>query len=79
MKKFDVRLHKLVPEHTKLSEEEGTRLLEKYNISKAQLPKILKSDPAIKHLDPKAGNIIKIIRNSPTTGKAEFFRVVING
>ncbi len=78
MKKFDILSHNLVPEHTTLSEEEAKKLLEKYNVSKAQLPKILKSDPAIKHLEPKPGDIIKIARPSPTTGKTEFYRAVVN-
>jgi len=78
-KKIDILQHLLVPKHAKLSEEDAKKLLESYNITTSQLPKILKSDPAIKHLNPKVGDIIKITRESPTAGKTEFYRIVING
>lgn len=76
--KFNIQEHKLIPKHTKLSEEETQKLLEQYNISLKQLPKILKSDPAIKDLNAKPGDVIKIDRESPTMGKTSFYRVVLN-
>jgi len=69
--------HSLIPEHKILSNEEAEEILKKYNISKKQLPKILKKDPAIKYLDPKKGEIIEIIRESPTSGKTFFYRKVV--
>ena len=75
--KFDIQEHKLIPKHIKLGEEEILKLLEQYNISLKQLPKILKSDPALKALDAKPGDVIKIERESPTVGKVNFYRVVI--
>ena len=68
--------HILIPEHRKLSKEEAEEILKKYNISKKQLPKILKKDKAIEHLDPKNGDIIEIKRESPTAGKSFFYRKV---
>ncbi len=76
---FDVAQHILVPKHVKATEEEVKSLLEQYNISMKQLPKILKNDPAIKQLDAKVGDVIKIERQSPTVGKVWFYRVVWNG
>lgn len=75
----DISKHILVPKHTKLPESEHKPLLEKYNIIKKQLPKILKSDPAIQYLDPQIGDIIKIERKSPTLEKMTIFRRVIDG
>ena len=76
-KKFiDITLHKLVPKHEKLSEQEIQDVLRRFNISKKQLPAILKKDPAVKSLDVKKGDIIKIQRNSKTLGKSIFYRVV---
>lgn len=75
---FEVANHILVPKHEKLSEEEGKTLLQKYNITKLQLPRISKKDPAIKELGLKSGDIIKITRNSETAGKTAFFRLVID-
>jgi len=74
--KYNISKHILVTKHTKLQEPEYGLLLKKYNISKKQLPKILKSDPAIQHLDPKS-DIMKIERKSPTAEKTIMYRVVI--
>ncbi len=71
--------HLFVPKHQKLTEKEAEEILERYNLSRNQLPKILKKDPAIASLDPKKGEIIKIMRTSPTAGKVIFYRVVVGG
>ena len=75
---MDVSTHILVPKHVKLSEEEKKELLEEYNISLKQLPKITKSDPAIEHMETETGDVIKIIRKSPARGEINYYRVVIN-
>ena len=41
------------------------------------MPKILITDPAIKHLQIKAGDIIKIIRRSKFIGNSVYYRVVV--
>ncbi len=71
--------HVLIPEHIKLTEKEKEELFKKYNITIRELPKILSSDPAIRHLGAKEGDVIKIIRKSPTAGESIFYRGVING
>jgi|TARA_Y100000310_G_C20524822_1_gene735480 DNA-directed RNA polymerase subunit H (RpoH/RPB5) len=40
-------MHILQPKHTKLNQQETEKLLDKMNISRAQLPKILSSDTAL--------------------------------
>jgi len=79
VEEFNITKHSLVPEHVKLKEEEVKSLLEEINIKIDQLPMISKSDVAIKHLNPEVGDIIKIIRDSPTNIKQIFFRVVVHG
>ena len=74
---FQIQDHLLVPKHIKATEKETEEILKEYTISKNQLPKILKKDPAIKEMDIRVGDIIKIIRKSPTAGKSTFYRVVI--
>ncbi len=74
--KFKVDKHILTPKHHKLGEKEKAQLLEKYHVTSKELPKILKTDSAIKELDAKLGDIIKIIRKSPTAGESSFYRVV---
>ena len=68
--------HKLVPEHTKLKEKERKDLLDDLNTDFKNLPRISRKDPAIAHLEVKPGDVIKIIRESATAGKAVFYRGV---
>lgn len=77
-KKFDVGKHALVPEHTKASEKEKDALLAQYSIELQNLPQINKKDPAIRHLNVRLGDIVKIVRQSPTAGVSVFYRVVVN-
>jgi len=68
-------MHVLQPKHSKLKSEEVTKLLEKYNISLTQLPKIKFNDPGLPE-NCEVGNVIKIERKEK--GKIiEYFRVVV--
>ncbi|MAG50101.1 DNA-directed RNA polymerase subunit H [archaeon] len=78
-KKIDAINHIFVPKHIKLTEKEAKEFLKKLNIALDQLPKIPKKDPAIVSLEPQPGDIIKILRDSPTAGKTIYYRVVTNG
>ena len=70
-------MHILQPPHKKLEEKEEKELLERLNISKAQLPKILSSDPSLSE-DPGVGDIIKFEIKDPETGKANlYYRIVV--
>src|SRR3989344_544066 len=60
--KFKVDKHILTPKHSKLGEREKAQLLEKYHVTSKELPKILKTDAAIKDLDAKLGDIVKVNR-----------------
>ncbi len=71
--------HYLVPKHQKLSEKEKKDLFETYKISLKELPKILKTDPAIEELGLTEGDVIKVFRASPTRGKSVYYRGVTNG
>ena len=77
-KKFKIDKHSLIPKHLKLSEKEKQKLLQQYNISLSELPRILKTDAAIASLNTKPGDVIKIIRKSQTAKEAVFYRVVVN-
>ncbi len=69
--------HELVPEHEILTDKQAEKLLEKHNISKGQLPKILLTDPVIKKIKAKPGDVIKITRKSPTAGRSVVYKVVV--
>ncbi|PIN77092.1 DNA-directed RNA polymerase subunit H [Candidatus Woesearchaeota archaeon CG10_big_fil_rev_8_21_14_0_10_34_8] len=75
---FEVTTHSLVPEHTLLSEKEKKELFEKYNLAIPELPKIFETDPAIENLNAKSGDVVKIVKKSPTAGEAVYYRGVIN-
>jgi DNA-directed RNA polymerase subunit H len=51
--------------------------LEKYNIKTDQLPRILANDPAVISTGAKPGQIVKIIRKSPTAKYATAYRLVV--
>ncbi len=68
--------HALVPEHIKLNQSEKQALLKQYGVTENELPRILKKDPAIAHLNVEEGDVIKIIRKSQASGESVFYRVV---
>ena len=75
--KVNVFNHMMVPIHILLKQEEAEKVLNKYRIKPYQLPKIKDSDPAVKAIQAQPGDIIKILRKSPTAGKAIAYRYVI--
>jgi len=73
-----IKEHELVPKARVLNEEEVKDLLNKYNLkSKEQLPKIFEKDPLVKICGAKKGDVLEIIRKSPTTKEAYYYRLVI--
>jgi DNA-directed RNA polymerase subunit H len=74
---FDLFQHRLVPKHEILTEEEKTELLMKYRVQPYQLPQISSLDPTVKAIGAKPGDILRIIRKSPTAGEHLAFRYVV--
>lgn len=68
-------MHILQPKHTKLKTEEVKKLLEKYNISLAQIPKIRKTDSALPE-NTSVGDVFRIDREEEGK-KITYFRVVV--
>ncbi len=62
--------------HELLTQEEQEEVLRRYKTTRPQLPKILTSDPVVRKLGAKPGDIIKITRTSPTAGVTVYYRVV---
>jgi len=70
--------HRLVPEHIILSDEEKKEVIKKYaGGDPYKLPYILASDPVVKAIGAKPGDVLKIIRKSPTSGIAVYYRLVV--
>lgn len=72
--------HEMVPKHVILTEDERKVLLQKYNIQPEWLPLVKASDPVVRAIGGKPGDIVKILRKSATAGEyAVFYRLVIKG
>lgn len=69
--------HVLVPNHIVLSDKEKKDLLTKYDIEANQLPKILTTDPVSLSIEAKAGQVLKIIRESHTAKESIAYRLVV--
>jgi len=76
---FNIFKHKLVPKHEILMPEEKEKMLMEYRVQPYQLPRIKASDPAAKAIGAKPGDIIKIVRESPTAGIHISYRYVVEG
>lgn len=74
---FDIFEHQLVPKHEILTQEEKEKILAQYKVQPYQLPQIKASDPAVKAIGAKPGDILRIIRKSPTAGEHIAYRYVV--
>ncbi|MCE7747555.1 MAG: hypothetical protein GPJ51_04115 [Candidatus Heimdallarchaeota archaeon] len=74
---FNIFDHNIVRQHIKLKSPEIKYFLERYQIEKNQIPKILESDAAVKAIQAKPGDVIKIVRNPDMGENGSYYRVVI--
>lgn len=68
-----------VKEVVKLSKEEARALLRELRLRPWQLPWIRSRDPLVNLVGAKPGDIIKIVRESPTAGEIVVYRLVVPG
>ncbi len=76
-KEFKIFQHELVPKHVLLKKKDAEEILRRYHVKPHQFPYIKASDPACEAIDAKPGDLVKIIRRSPTAGEAVAYRYVI--
>lgn len=57
--------------------EEVQELLSRYRMTLNELPRILMSDPVVREIGAKPGDVLRITRKSPTAGKAVYYRLVM--
>ncbi|WP_101477231.1 DNA-directed RNA polymerase subunit H [Candidatus Nitrosotalea bavarica] len=69
--------HIYVPKHEIINKDEAMKVLEKYHTKPTEMPLIFVSDPAIRGLGVKPGDMIKITRKSPTAGESLYYRYVV--
>jgi DNA-directed RNA polymerase subunit H len=74
---FDIFEHALVPMHEIIGEKEKEQLLAQYKVQPYQMPQIKSTDPAVKAIGAKPGDILKIIRESSTAGEHIAYRYVV--
>ncbi len=70
--------HILVPKHELLSKEDSEKVLKELGVKLWQLPRIYQDDPAIRHLNPEVGQLVKITRSSELAGEYVVYRVVVS-
>lgn len=73
---INITKHELVPKHQLMTEEEVDNLLEKYKMTKSQLPRLQITDPVAKYYGFKMGDVCKIYRQSDMTGESIHYRIV---
>ena len=73
---FNITHHELVPKHVVLTEEEAKKVIDDFDATKSQLPKLLPTDPIAKYYGMKTGTVCKIVRNSQMTGESIYYRIV---
>ena len=69
--------HIYVPKHEIMNKDDAIKVLEKYHTKPTEMPLIYVSDPAIRGLGVKPGDMIKITRKSPTAGESVYYRYVV--
>jgi DNA-directed RNA polymerase I, II, and III subunit RPABC1 len=76
---FNISRHELVPKHEIIRDESVIKnIIAQYSLkSKFQLPIILKTDAMAKYLGLKNGDVIKIVRVSPTAGDYVVYRCCV--
>jgi DNA-directed RNA polymerase I, II, and III subunit RPABC1 len=73
---FNITKNRLVPKHRLITPDEVKRVLEHYNCTINQLPKIKITDPVVKYYGFKIGNVCEIKRHSLITGDSIYYRLV---
>ncbi|MGC8974667.1 MAG: DNA-directed RNA polymerase subunit H [Thermoprotei archaeon] len=77
--KFKILEHELVPKHEVLKPEEAIEVLRSLGVRPEQLPYLRASDPVARAIGARPGDIVRVIRKSPTAGRIVAYRFVIAG
>ncbi|MCS7128700.1 MAG: DNA-directed RNA polymerase subunit H [Sulfolobales archaeon] len=76
-RKVNILEHEWVPKHEVLSPEEAAEVLKELSVKPIQLPWIKASDPMVRAIGARVGDIIKIYRKSHTAGETIVYRYVV--
>ena len=75
---ISVTKHIYVPKHEIVSKDEVAKVVKRANATIEQFPSILVSDPVVREINAKPGDLIKITRKSETAGVTEYYRFVVS-
>jgi DNA-directed RNA polymerase subunit H (RpoH/RPB5) len=75
---INITEHVCCPEFIVLKNEELENFLESYNAKRKDLLKQLDSDPMSRYLYLRRGQVIRVVRNSETTGQSVAYRIIIH-
>jgi len=76
-KTINPSLHIYVPKHEIVGEKEKINVINIFHCTPDQFPQILISDPVVRELGGKLGDLIKITRKSQTAGESVYYRFVV--
>jgi DNA-directed RNA polymerase subunit H (RpoH/RPB5) len=79
VRSINILEHDLVPKFKILSKEEKKQILERFKTRDDKLPKVLESDPVVKKLNAKVGDVLEIVRQSDVSGESVYYRIVEKG
>jgi len=71
--------HEYVPKAEVLSKEEAKKVLKRLHARVWQLPWLRASDPLALAIGAKPGDVVRIVRRSPTSGESIAYRFVVPG
>lgn len=74
--KFSLLDHELIPEVCTISNEESSDLLIFYKTKDSNLPRIQQTDPVVRYLGAKKGEILRFTRPSESAGVYSYWRIV---
>jgi DNA-directed RNA polymerase subunit H len=69
--------HVLVPKHEIMSQEEKKQVVAQYNATEEQFPFLFSTDPVVREIGAKPGDMVRIIRVSDTAGETTYYRFVV--
>lgn len=70
--------HMYVPHQMVMSEAEKQIVLDRYKIAEDEMPRIQESDPIARYFGLSPGEVLKIVRKSPTAGRYVTYRICMN-
>jgi len=74
---FRIFDHEFVSKHELVTPEEKEKIIDQFKTKPHQLPRIKASDPSIIAVGGNPGDVVRVIRNSKTTGKYVSYRYVV--